>query len=85
MSSKFYRIITNSVWYDFISNPRRIYSTNAQINPGTSDDNKHSKVHTIKILLESGTSASLVCRDVPHERKRIFKDKRKMVHFGKDL
>ena len=45
-------------------NPRSKTLTNSQINPGTLDVNKNSKVHTIKILLDSGASASIVCKDV---------------------
>ena len=37
-------------------NPRGKNSTNSQINPATSDDNRNSKVCTIKILLDSGAS-----------------------------
>ena len=35
-------------------------STNAQNNMGTTDENKNSKVRTIKILLDSGASASII-------------------------
>ena len=38
------------------------------------DENKNSKVRTIKILLDSGASASIVCKDVLYERHRIHKD-----------
>ena len=31
--------------------PRGKNSTNSQINPGTKDKNKNSKVHTIKIII----------------------------------
>ena len=34
-------------------------STNSQIDSGTTDENKNSKVPTIKILLESVASASI--------------------------
>ena len=40
------------------------------------DDNKNSKVHIIKILLDSGTNASIVPKDVLYERHRILKDKK---------
>ena len=51
-------------------------STNSQINPGTTDENKNSKVRTIKILLDSGACASIVCKDVLYERHKILKDKK---------
>ena len=35
-------------------------TTNSQINPGTLNENKNSKAHTIKISLDSGASASIV-------------------------
>ena len=57
-------------------NPCGKNSTNSQKNPGTTDDNKNSKVHTIKILLDSGASASIVRKDVLYERHRIHKDKK---------
>ena len=47
-----------------------------QINPGTSDKNKHSKVHTIKILLDSGASASIIRKDKLYICQRILKDKK---------
>ena len=43
-------------------------STNSQINPATSNENKNSKVSTIKILLDSGASASIVGKDVLYEQ-----------------
>ena len=48
-------------------------STNYQIIPVNLDENKNSKVHTIKILLDSGTRASIVCKHVLCERHRILK------------
>ena len=42
-------------------NPCCEKSTNSQIYPGTSDENKNSKVHTIKILLDSGANTSIIC------------------------
>ena len=38
------------------------YSTNSQINQGTLDENWNSKVYTIKMLLDSGASTSMVCK-----------------------
>ena len=38
------------------------------------DKNKNSKVGTIKILLNSGASASIVCKDILYGRHRILKD-----------
>ena len=57
----------------------------SQINPGTEDENKISKVHAIKILLDSGASASIVRKDVLHKRHRIQKKKEEMVNYGRDL
>ena len=57
-------------------NTRGKNSTNSQINPGTPDDNKNSKVHTIKIIIDSGASASIVRNYVLYQRHRIFKDKK---------
>ena len=51
-------------------------STNSQINPETSDENKNSKVCTIKILLDSYASASIVCKDVVHRNHKILKDEK---------
>ena len=39
------------------------------------DENKNSKVCTVKILLDSGASASIVRNDVLYERHKILKDK----------
>ena len=47
-------------------------STNSQINPITSDENKNSKVRTIKILLDSGVSASIIRKDVLYKRHKIL-------------
>ena len=52
-------------------------STNSQINPTTSDENKNSKVRTIKILLDSSASASIKRKDILCERHKILKDKKK--------
>ena len=43
-------------------------STNSQIIPVNLDENKNPKVRTIKILLDSSSSASIVLRDVLHKR-----------------
>ena len=51
-------------------------STNSQIIPVNSDENRNSKARTIEVLLDSGASASIVCEDVLHERHKILKDKR---------
>ena len=62
-----------------VISPQKLYdnfSTNSQINPGTSDENRNSKVRTIKILLDSGASASNVCEDVLYKRHRILKDEK---------
>ena len=52
------------------------YSTNSQIDPGIMDENWNSKVCTIKILLDSGAGASIVRKDILHERHRILKQKK---------
>ena len=57
-------------------NLRGKISTNSQIILGTLDENKNSKVHTIKILSDSGASALIVRKDVLYERHRILKDKK---------
>ena len=51
-------------------------STNSQINLGTLDENKNSKVCTIKISLNSGASVLIVRKDVLYEHHRIFQDKK---------
>ena len=51
-------------------------STNSQIIPVKLNENKNSKVRTIKILLDSGASASIVCIDVLYEGQKILKDKK---------
>ena len=43
---------------------RNKISTNSQINPETLDENKNSKIHAIKILLDSGASASMIREDM---------------------
>ena len=58
------------------SNLRGKISTNSQISPGTSDENENSKVSTIKILLDSGASASIVRKDVLYVQLKILKDKK---------
>ena len=47
---------------------------NSQINPKTTNESKNSKVCTIKLLLDSSASASIVCKDVIYKRHRILKD-----------
>ena len=51
-------------------------STNSQFFSVNSNENKNSKVCTIKILLDSGASASIVRKDILHERHKILKDKK---------
>ena len=55
--------------------PHVINSTKSQINPGP-DENKNSKVPTIKILLNSGAGVSIVRKDILYERHKILKDKK---------
>ena len=54
------------------ANPRGKNTTTSQINPGTSDENNNSKVCTIKILLDSTASASIVRKDVLYEHHKIL-------------
>ena len=51
-------------------------STTSQINPVNSNENKNSKVCTIKRLLDSGASESIVRKDVLYKRHKILKDKK---------
>ena len=51
-------------------------STNSQIIPGTLDENKNSKVCTIKMLLDSGTSALIIYKDVLYQPHKSLKDKK---------
>ena len=57
-------------------NPCDKKSTNSQINLGTSDENKNSKVCTIEIFLDSCASASIVWKDVLHICHKILKGKK---------
>ena len=57
-------------------NPQVKKSSNSQDNPGTIDENKVSKVCTIKILLDSGVSASIIHKDFLHECHKFLKMKR---------
>ena len=72
------KLISNSeqLFYvtDLSSNPRGKKLTNSQINLGTSDENKNSKVCTIKLLLDSGASASIVRKDELFDRHKIIKE-----------
>ena len=40
------------------------------------DENRNSKEHTIKILLDSGASTSIVRKDILYKRHKILKDKK---------
>ena len=51
-------------------------STSSQINPTALDETKNYKVRTIKILLDSSASASIIHKDVLYERHNILKDKK---------
>ena len=57
-------------------NPRGKNSINSQIYLGPSDENTKSKACIIKILLDSGASASIVQKDVLHKHLRFLKDKK---------
>ena len=56
-------------------NPSGKNSTNFQINPGTTSENKNSKEHNIKILLDSSGSVSALCNDILHERHKSLKER----------
>ena len=58
------------------ANPRGKKSTNSQISLWTSDENRNSRVPTIKILLDSGANVSIICKDVLNECHKILKKKR---------
>ena len=45
-----YEFIAYNLWYNFISETMQLNATNTQINLGIMDENKNSKVHTIKII-----------------------------------
>ena len=57
-------------------NPCSKISTNSQINPVISDENKKSKVHAIKILFDSGASASKAHKDILYKHHKILIDKK---------
>ena len=57
-------------------NPCSEISINSQIDLGTSDKNTNSKVLSIKILLDSGASASIGSKDVFYAHHKILKDKK---------
>ena len=46
--------------------------TKSQINWGTTDENKNSKIFTIKILLDDSTSTSIICEDNLDKRLKIL-------------
>ena len=54
--------------------PRGKNSTNSQIHPGTLNEIKNFRVSTIKILLDKGTIASIVRKDVLYEHHRFLND-----------
>ena len=56
-------------------------STNSQINPVIWDENKNSKVCTIKILFNNGASASIVHKDMLYKRHKNLKTKRINRHL----
>ena len=51
-------------------------STNSQIIPIASDENKNSKICAIKILLDSGAIASILWKDTLYKHHKILKDKK---------
>ena len=58
-------------------NPCSKNLSNFQINPGTLDENKNSKVCTIKTLWDSSASELIIHEDVLYICHKIFKDKKK--------
>ena len=57
-------------------NPHDQKLINPQINLGTIDENKNSKVNTTKIKLDSGASVSIARKDVLQAGHRILKLKK---------
>ena len=51
-------------------------STNSQINPKTLHEIKNSRVHTIKILLDSGASVLIVRKEILYEHQSILQCKK---------
>ena len=49
---------------------------NSQISLETLDENENSKLHTVKILLDSGASASIIRKDVLYKQHKTVKDKK---------
>ena len=70
--------MSNSFTFGVILPPklRSKISTNSQINPATLDENRNFKVPTIKILLNSSVSSSIVRKDVWYKRHKILKNKK---------
>ena len=58
------------------SKSRGKISANSQNNHVALNKNRNSKVPTIKILLDSGASVSIVRKDLLHERHNILIDKK---------
>ena len=58
-----------------ILTPHTRSQTNSQINLETLDENKNSKENTIKILLDSVASASIVRKIVLKKCRRILKNR----------
>ena len=50
--------------------------TNSQINPRTTDENKNSKVPTIKIILDSSAGAPIIQKYVLHKPHKIITEKK---------
>ena len=73
----FYATDLSPITYSVMLSPnsRGKNSTNSQDKPGFLDEHRNSKVQTIKILLDSGASASIVRKDILFFRHRIHKDK----------
>ena len=76
MSNYLNGFIARNFWCNLPPNLCGKNLTNSQIDQGITNENNKSKVHTFKILLDSGASASIVRKDVLHKRHRILKDKK---------
>ena len=68
----------SSITFSVILPPKLLgkNSTNSQNKSGTSYEIRNVKVCAIKILLDSGASASIVRKNVVYERHKILKDKK---------
>ena len=66
------KLSSNTYYFDVILPPNRRdkISTNSQIRPITLDENKYFQVRTVKIILDSGASASIANKDVLYKEHK---------------